>query len=91
MPEVKYATRRVMITGDVLHEIRGKLIQKKKRNVTWTEICEFTGIGRQTLLDIRNGKRRGTPRTLEGLLRLREWGIMIEASDFIQKPGEFLD
>jgi transcriptional regulator with XRE-family HTH domain len=91
MAEVKYATRRVMITGDVLHEIRGKLIQKKKRNVTWIEICEFTGIGKQTLLDIRNGKLRGSPRTLERLLKLREWGIMIEASDFIQKPGEFLD
>ncbi len=91
MPDAKYATRRVMITGDVLHEIRGKLIQKKKRNVTWMEICKFTGISRQTLLNIRNGKMRGSPKTLERLLRLREWGIMIEASDFIQKPGEFLD
>ena len=86
MGSLKNAKGVLMITPELIHEIRGRLMVKERRDIKWLEFSEITGIPVDTLASLRVGRRRGSPITINRLLSVRERGIMIDVDDFLVEP-----
>lgn len=62
--------------------IRGLLIVREQRDVSWGEIAQLTGIPIRTMRHLLDGEFVGGPLTIKRLLTLRDYGLMIHLSDF---------
>ena len=61
--------------------IRGLLMAREQRDVSWGEIAQLTGIPIRTMRHLLDGYVGGAT-TINRLLTLRQYGLMIHLSDF---------
>lgn len=82
---------RLAVTRETMWWIRGLLIARLRRHVTWQEICDWTGISFVYMQHITRRGVRGGVKTVNALLKLREMGLMIHLSDFEVDPATLTD
>lgn len=80
-PRVKKRFR--LNKGDLCY-LRGMLMAKTRTDIGWPEFCEYLGIKRRYLAYLKTGERKGGPKLMRGVLSLREYGVMVDISDFME-------
>lgn len=78
------APQRVTVQPHHLWWIRGMLMERLRRNVTFKEIASLTGMRYRWITNLADGSHSGGIKTVQALLRLREHGLMIHLDDFRQ-------
>lgn len=75
--------KRVVCRAHHIHWIRGLLIAKERRDITWREFHEIFGFSERYAKYLRHGQRFGGRETVRKLIQgARERGIIIHLSDF---------
>lgn len=70
------------VTRGHLYWLRGMLMAKYRRCISWNEISKWTGIPRNFLDHISRRGIIGREPTVKRLMKLRDQGLMIHLSDF---------
>lgn len=67
-----------------LDVVRAKLIERKGRDVSWSEFSEIVGLTLNTISNIRHGRSSGSARSIERIVNamLRE-GVQISHYDLL--------
>ena len=81
----KYHRKLLKITPERLYELRGRLMAREKRNITWAEFGRMTGVPYQTIKDLLSKRRGGSLMTIDRLLTIRQYGIMIDDTFFTEE------
>lgn len=72
------------IDGNKLEVLRGKLIQKLGRDVSWSEFAHITGVSLTTLSNIRHDRSGGSGQTGQQVIdSLAKQGILVSHEDLI--------
>ena len=85
-PKTPVVKKEFALTVEQLYWLRGTLMAKLRKEVTWIDFCRYIGISRRHLLWIRTGERRPGKKLFSGILGLREYGVMVHMSDFEVDP-----
>lgn len=81
----------IRVTGQHIYWVYGQLVARLRRNVTWEEFSEMTGISPRMVRYLRFNEKAGSAATAKKLLQLRNLGLMIHLSDFLATPETQLD
>lgn len=76
----------IRVTGQHIYWVYGLLVARLRRDVTWNEFSQLTGISPRQVRYVRFNEVPGGIRTARKLLRLRSLGLMIHLSDFLASP-----
>lgn len=76
----------IRVTGQHIYWVYGLLVARLRRNVTWEEFSQMTGISARQVRYMRFNEHPGGMRTAKKLLTLRNVGVMIHLSDFLATP-----
>lgn len=76
---------RYVISAEILHYLRGALIMQERRNINWKEFAEIVGLSHWYIGELRGGRMSGGRKSVNRLLALRNRGIMIHPSDFLEE------
>lgn len=76
----------IRVTGQHIYWIYGQLVARLRRDVSWAEFSELTGISDRQVRYMRFNEHPGGMRMAKKLLALRDHGLMIHLSDFLATP-----
>lgn len=76
----------IRVTGQHVYWVYGLLVARLRRDVSWQEFSELTGISDRQVRYMRFNEHPGGMRTAKKLLTLRNHGLMIHLSDFLATP-----
>lgn len=77
---------RVRVTGQHIYWVYGLLVARLRREVSWNEFSDLTGISLRQVRYMRFNEVEGRIRTARKLLSLRRLGLMLHLSDFLATP-----
>ena len=81
-PKTPVVPKQFELTPEHIHHLRGLLIAKERRDITWSEFANVLGIARRQLIYLMAGERRPGRKTFDGIMDLRDRGVMVHMSDF---------
>lgn len=76
----------IRVTGQHIYWVYGLLVARLRREVSWNEFSEMTGISLRQVRYMRFNEHPGGMRSAKGLMKLRDLGLMIHLSDFQATP-----
>jgi len=76
------APKKFVVTEGDLCWLRGSLMAKLRKDITWVDFYGYLGVSQRTANYIKTGQRGAGEKTFRGIMGLREYGIMVHMSDF---------
>lgn len=68
-----------------LERVRGSIMQKLGRNVSYNEFARMAGVPAQTLARMRKGQSRGSTTTIRTIIdNLAQIGVIVTFDDFLK-------
>ena len=74
--------KKLAVTPEQMHWLYGMLVVQLRRGISMAEFAEMLGISYRQLMYLKSGGRKPGPRTFDGIMGLRRYGVMVHMSDF---------
>lgn len=70
------------ISKEQINYLRGMLMAKTGRDIQHKEFAKMLGISLRQFAYLKSGGRRPGKKTFDGIMKLRDYGIVVHMSDF---------